>query len=488
VRAPPVVSAPVHSGDTEFTGAMGRNLATAPGATSCRRDTDRLARWPHCFVRPAGDDPAAFSPCPGVHIVVFHQHYTAPEGPHGARHYALLEHWRHRHEVTLLSAAYNAPSAHHWPRVPQGVRHVRIRAPYRNQMGQAARAVSFVRYAAGAVAQGLRIPRPDIIVGVSSPLFSAAAGAAVAAFREVPFVLDMKDIWPDFPVQMGAMPRPLARGLYALERALYRRSAHVVTLSPDMTDHVVAHDVSAAQVTTLYNGTDPRYVEASRAVDLDALRRRHGLVEKRVVLYAGSFGRANNLPLLLRLAEHLAGTDSVLVCIGEGYGQDALRTAAERLPSLRLLPPVAHTDVYAWFRLADLSLVAFLPLRVLGTTSPAKLFDSLACGTPVVIFNDGWMRTLVEQTGCGFFVGEPDPEACARHVAALLGDSERLVAAGARAADLYAADYAQMFDRDRHAARYEALFGDVAPISPATEPASSPAPRVPLLQTSHLGQ
>ncbi len=395
-----------------------------------------------------------------MHIAVVHQHYTSPDDPGAARHYALIEAWRQQHQVTLIAAeAFLERQARRFPRVPEGVRLLTLPVRYHNAMEPGSRAVAFAHFAAGAVARGLRMPRPDVVLGVSSPLSSAAAGALVAAARRVPFVFDVKDLWPDFPAQMGGLPRLSLRPLYALERALYRRAAHTITLTPDATAHVAAQGVPMERLSTLYNGTDAAFVDASRHADLAALRRAHDLGDQPVLLYAGTFGRANHPDLLVKIAEVLhARGRGILVCVGDGFARAQLMAAAQRLPSLRVVGPVARPEAYAWFRLAACSVVSFLPLPVLGTTSPAKLFDSLACGTPVVVVNPGWMQRLVERTGCGFFSDARDLEACAHDAAALLDHPERLEAAGTIAAALYRTDYHGLFDRLAHARRYEAIF------------------------------
>lgn len=396
-----------------------------------------------------------------MHIAVVFQHFSSPDQAASARHHALLGHWARRHRITLLTSPHgHASGSGRPPALPAGVDGLTIAAPYGNYMGPGRRALAFGRFATGAFATGLRLDRPDVILGVSTPLTAAAAAAAIGTLRGVPWVFDVKDLWPDFPVQMGAVPRTLRRPLYALERRLYRHAAHVVTLSPGMSEHVRrTAALTEDRVTTLYNGTDAALVDASAHADPVGLRRAHGLTGKRVVLYGGTFGRANNVPLLISVAERLgARGDAALVCVGHGHGDAALREAAGRLGGALVVPgAVARRDVFAWIRAADLALVSFVDIPVLGTTSPAKLFDALACGTPVVVMNDGWMRALVETENVGAYVPASAFDAPER-IAALLDAPEALAHEGRRAEALYRRDAFGMFDRERHAEVYEAVF------------------------------
>ena len=394
-----------------------------------------------------------------MHVAVVFQHYNTPDGDATARHYTLLAHLARRHRVTLVaSRAWAARRlTDRFPWVPDGVAFRAVDVPYANRMTTRERLGAFARFAVGAARAARRIDRPDLFVGVSTPLTAPAAAALAARHHRVPWVLEVKDLWPAFPMAMGAVPRPAVPVLRAFERALYRSAAHVVAYSPDMAAHV-ARTAPAHRVTTTYNGTDAAFVEASRTADLGALRTAHGLGGGPVVLYAGTFGRANNVPLLVRVAERLGAVPGArLVCVGDGYGRAALEAAARRLPALRVVPPQPRPAVFPWFRLADLSVISFNDLDVLGTNSPAKLFDSLACGTPVAVVNDGWMRRLVDDHGCGLFAPAADPEGVTDAIAHALADRPRLAAMAERAAALAAAR-PDLFDRIRHAADYEALF------------------------------
>src|SRR5690606_32453756 len=102
-----------------------------------------------------------------------------------------------------------------------------------------------------------RLKKPDVIWGVSTPLTAAWAAAKVARYHKVPFVFEVQDLWPEFPVQMGAVPfKPLQKQLYRLEKNLYLQAAHIIPLSPDMETYITDLGVPPAKITTLVNGTE----------------------------------------------------------------------------------------------------------------------------------------------------------------------------------------------------------------------------------------
>lgn len=397
-----------------------------------------------------------------MHIAVVLQHYGTPGCGTTARHYRLAEHWAQHHDVTLVTssawrAAWQDRTA---PEAPPGVRLVEVDVPYANAMTPGQRSLAFARFGLLALGHTLRVARPDVLLGVSTPLSVPAITALAARRHRIPWMLEVQDLWPMFPIQMGAVRQQVVqKSLVQLERRLYRHADHVVTLSPDMTEHVRAAGQPASRVTTSFNGTDVAEAAALSDAERPALRRALGLGDGPVVMYAGTFGRANNLPLLIRMAEYLQAhrPEATLVCLGDGYGRAYLDAAAERLPVLRIVGPRPRTEIFQWFRAADLSAVTFNDLPVLGTNSPAKLYDSLASGTPALVVNDGWMRTLVESEACGFYSSAAVPNAVAETVVRLLAAPDALARARQNAHALVARR-PEIFDRHLIAEQYLGLF------------------------------
>jgi glycosyltransferase involved in cell wall biosynthesis len=382
-----------------------------------------------------------------MHIAVFNQYHTSPDCPATSRHYTLLAEIAQHHQVTLLTTPAWRPQqlTHAWPWVPPGVELLEANIPYDNKMGPARRALAFAQYAAWAVRAGRRIGRPDVVWGISTPLTAAWAAARVAQHWRVPWVFEVQDLWPSFPIAMGAVPTALARQqLFALEKRLYERAAHIVPLSPDMSAYVAGLGIAPAKITTLLNGTDLDLAARPTPPAVAKLRQAQGLLGQRVVLYAGTFGRANDMPTVVAAAEALVAADATatFLFLGHGYYAPLVAAAAARWPGrIRLVGGQPRHAVFSWFALADVVVVSFLGLPVLDTNSPAKLYDALAVGTPVVVTNAGWTKQLVEQHGCGWYTPAGDAGTLATKLRALLADLPGLAAAGQRGQALAQADF-----------------------------------------------
>jgi glycosyltransferase involved in cell wall biosynthesis len=373
-----------------------------------------------------------------MHIAVFSQYHTSPDCPATSRHYTLLAELAKHHRITLLTtpAWRSQQLTREFAWVPPGVELREASIRYDNKMGPARRVLAFAQYAAWAVRAGRKIDRPDVVWGISTPLTAAWAAARVARYWRVPWVFEVQDLWPSFPVAMGAVPTALARQqLFALEKRLYESAAHIVPLSPDMSRYVTDLGIPAAKITTLLNGTDLDLAARATPAAVADLRHAQGLAGQKVVLYAGTFGRANDMPTVVAAAEALVAADPAVtwLFLGHGYYAPLVAAAAARWPGrIRLVGGQPRHAVFSWFALADVAVVSFLGLPVLDANSPAKLYDALAVGTPVVVTNSGWTKTLVEQHNCGWYTPAGDAQALAERLRVALAQPTELLEAGTR--------------------------------------------------------
>ncbi len=372
-------------------------------------------------------------------IAVFLQYYHTPDCPTAARPYALVERLAREHEVTVITTQSwrDKRLTHQFSWTPPGVRLVEFGVPYDNSMSTLPRLRAFSQYALRASAHGLRMSRPDLIIGSSPPLSVAIVAALVARLRGIPWIFEVQDLWPSFPIQMGAFSQPgLSDLLHKLEVRLYQSASHVVTVSPDMEAHVRAV-APHSSVTTLEYGSDHDLVSDITDEQRAALRRRFDLDRRFLILYAGTFGRANAIPTLLDSAKQLGDRSDLLFAFaGRGYYDAAVEQAAQQCDHIRSLPPLPYPEALRLFALADVSLVSFLDRPVLAANSPGKLYDSLATGTPVVVTNPGWTKRLVETHDCGWYVPPESPTQLTTCLRDVLDAPERLTTASQNARSL----------------------------------------------------
>lgn len=229
---------------------------------------------------------------------------------------------------------------------------------------------------------------PDVILGSSPHLFAALAASRLARRYGVPFVLEVRDLWPQSLIDLGnvSASHPLVLGLGLIERHLYRCAERIVTLLPAAADHIVAKGGEASKISWVPNGVDLTGSIAAAGVKLSAIDNTVPFT----VMYAGTHGLANALDSVLDAAAIVRDDLSppiVFRLVGDGPQKIRLmdRAKAMGLNNVVFEPPVPKEAVAATLASADAFVVTLrdTPLYRHGT-SLNKLFDYLASGRPVV--------------------------------------------------------------------------------------------------------
>jgi len=250
-------------------------------------------------------------------------------------------------------------------------------------------------------------------------------------------VFEVRDLWPEAPIQMGALSNPLARRVArTVERFVYARSARVIALSPGIRDGIEAAGAPRARIALVPN-----------AADLDLFEPRPWpRDEPFTVSYFGTMGEANDLSAALGAARLLP--DVRFVLMGDGKRRAELASGA---PDNVELPGAAASkrEVAELAGRSGVCLTLFKDVPVLATNSPNKLFDTFAAGRPAIVNMDGWMRRLVEDNEAGLYAPAGDAEALAAAIGRLRDDPALAERMGLNARALAERD----FDRDELAAR-----------------------------------
>ena len=397
--------------------------------------------------------------------ILFVSQYFPPEpGAPAARVSELTRAWaRAGHEVTVLTGMPNHPTGV----VPQeyrrraliredfhGVHVVRTWIYAAANRGRLRRSFSYASFSLSAALWGqLHVPRPDVLVATSPQLLCGAAGRLIAGMRRVPFVFEVRDLWPESIVAVGALAsgHPVVRGLTVVEEHLYRAARAIVVVTDGFREKLAARGVDPAKILVLKNGVDlSRFVPAERNT---ALRDRLGFGDRFVAAYVGTHGLAHALDTVLDAAKRLRSRDDLrFLFVGDGAERARLEERARReglgnVTFLGALPRDAMTEVYAT---SDVCLVPLRKTALFMTVLPSKIFEILAMERPIVISVDGEARALVEASGGGTFAPPEDAEALVRSIEELAADPRRRAEMGQRGR----AFVTREFDREVLAARY----------------------------------
>ena len=391
-----------------------------------------------------------------MNVLYLHQHFATRAGSGGTRSWEFSRRLIERgHTVTMVAQVRRGGGIDQPGRYDvDGVRLILLGGYYTNHLPAWRRAWQFVRIMVRASLIRDLPHRPDVVVASSTPLTIGVPGWIIARRFRVPFVFEVRDLWPEAPIQLGVLrSRTLQHIARRLERFLYRRADVIIPLSPGMEDGVLEAGGDARGIVTIPNASD---IDLFAPEHRDrALLAQWGIEDRFVAVHAGMMGAANGLDYVLAGARelHERGDERIaILVIGEGGTRVRLieQARAWGLTNIHFPGSIAKQELGAVVSSCDAALVSFADFPVLATNSPNKLFDALAAGLPCIVNSDGWTRPLVQDHDAGAYVDVREPAQLADALEQLAGEPARCARQGANARRLAT----EVFARDRLAGRF----------------------------------
>lgn len=381
--------------------------------------------------------------------ILYVSQYFPPEmGAPAARAAELSRHWAQMgHEVTILTAFPNHPTGvvpdewrsrlHrlHYKETVDGVHVVRTWLwPLPNRKAHE-RIRNYVSFFVSAAVSGLAVTRPDVVIATSPQLLCALSGWWLAFWKRVPFVFEVRDLWPESLAAVGAGSEGtlLHRILGAIAGFLYRHANRIVVVTSAFKDHLIRYwDVPGEKISIVENGVETDlFLPHSSAKNV---RRQLGLEGRFLICYIGTMGNAHGLDTLIAAAEdlHISMPNAMFLLIGEGAEKQRIAelAAARGLANLQFLNQQPREHIPAYISTADLCLVMLKKTELFKTVVPTKLLEYMSCERPVIVAVDGQARQIVEEADSGVFVEPENYSALAKAIVDLAQDRERRLQMG----------------------------------------------------------
>ncbi len=363
-------------------------------------------------------------------ILYLSQYFPPEMGAPAARVHELSREWvRLGHEVTVLTGFPNHPTGV----IPLGYRGelVRreivdgikvVRAPTyaAANKGLGKRILNYLASGGSAAALGpFLTSRPDVLIATSPQFLTAVAGLWLSRMKNVPFIFEVRDLWPRSIVAVGAMSAtsPIVRGLEMLERILYQRADHIVVVTESFVDEISALGIDRSKMTVITNGVD---LDLFTPRPRDDARRALGLPGGFLATYVGTHGMAHGIGTVLDAAKLPRSKGMTFLLVGEGAEKATLkeRAAREGIRNVVFWDQQTRDRVSQIIAASDVCLVLLRDKPLFRAVIPSKIFEFMGCGRAIVTTVDGETRTIVERAKAGVF---SPPEDAARLVSTLSG-------------------------------------------------------------------
>jgi glycosyltransferase involved in cell wall biosynthesis len=397
-----------------------------------------------------------------MHVLLIHQAFAALDEPGGTRHHEFAQYLASQgDQVTIIASPIsyltgkNESENSSFPvNTTAGditlVRAYTYPALHRSFVH---RMFSFISFMVSSLIIGLGIKNVDLVWGTSPPIFQSVTAWVLSRIKRVPFLLEVRDLWPAFAIAVGILQQPLLiRASLWLERFLYRQADLVVVNSPGFIEHIQAR--GSSRVELVANGSDASMFEPDARGE--TFRKNNRLGDKFVALYAGAHGMSNDLGVVLEAAHLLrARNDISLVLLGDGKDKSDLINQAQEmaLPNVKFIPPVPKNEMASALAAADACVAILKPIPLYATVYPNKVFDYMAAGRPVILAIAGVIQEVVETAQAGIVVPPGDPTKLASAISTLADQPQLGIEMGKRGHSFIK----KHFDRKTQAEKFSQL-------------------------------
>lgn len=377
-----------------------------------------------------------------MHILFITDNFPPEVNAPASRTYEHCSEWvKAGHRVTVITGAPNFPRGEIFAgyrnkiwqtELMSGIRVIRVWTYITANEGVIKRALDYVSFMLSSCVAALLVRRVELVVGTSPQFFTVCAACVIGTLKRVPWVFELRDMWPDSIKAVGALKKSYAlKVLEKIELFLYRNANLIVALTHAFKASLVDRGISSGKIHVVTNGVDTeRFYPREKDVEL---QNQLGLRGKFVVGYIGTHGLAHNLDTVLNGAKLLdrlpGGSRFRIILLGDGAMKSSLQRRAriEGIENVVFLDAVSKEQVARYWALLDASIIHLKNEPLFETVIPSKLFECMGMGIPVLHGVKGESAHIVDREGVGIVFEPENPEDFV-HSLRRLADNPRLIA------------------------------------------------------------
>jgi glycosyltransferase involved in cell wall biosynthesis len=393
-------------------------------------------------------------------ILYISQYFPPEMGAPSARALELSRHWANAgHEVSVLTGFPNHPTGV----VPESYRR-RFRRGFSRELVDGVqvfrtwllpvpnrksyeRMLNYTSFCLSAALSGLFLSRPNVVIATSPQLLVALSGWWIARCKRVPFVFEVRDLWPESlaAVGMGSENSWLHRALGKIAGFLYRQADLIVVVTPAFKTHLVKHwNVPGEKISVVENGVETQLFAPKAGADL---RAQLSLDGKFVASYIGTLGMAHGLETIVSAAVQVKSTNPEIAFLIVGEGADKERIVAlatrHKLTNLKFIPQQPRETIPAYIAASDACLVLLKKTDLFKTVIPTKMLEFMSCARPVILGVDGQARSILEEARAGIVMEPENSEALVEAILGLAADREGALELGRNGRDYIVKKYSR---------------------------------------------
>lgn len=399
--------------------------------------------------------------------ILFLSHYFPPEvNAPATRTYEHCKQWvKDGHEVTVISCVPHHPMGKAYPgysnklvhvEYKDGIKAIKILTYITANEGFAKRTFNYVFYMLMAILVAPFLSKADVVISTSPQFFNGLAGYFVSRMKRAKWVLEIRDLWPESIVAVGAIKNEkIIKALEAVESFIYRKADHIVPVTNAFRKHILERGGRDDRITVIRNGVDLGFF-AEQPVD-EAFAESIGVKGKFVAAYVGTHGMAHGLDVILEAAEKLRERDDIVfLTAGDGAERARLEQEATRrgLKNVIMLGQLPKEKMPALWSITSVSLVLLKKLDLFLTVIPSKIFETMAMKKPIILGVRGESQEIIDAAGSGVCIEPENADELAQAIVKMADSPDYCRQLGEAGKVCVAAE----FDRTVLAKRFESVF------------------------------
>ncbi len=352
-----------------------------------------------------------------MHILFLTDNFPPEVNAPASRTFEHCREWvKAGHKVTVITCAPNFPKGQVYEgyrnklwqtETMAGIQVIRIWTYITANEGFLKRILDYVSYMIAAIFASPFVKKPDIVVATSPLLFTAMAGYVVSVLKRIPFIFELRDLWPESIKAVGALKKDslIIRFFEKIEMFLYRKASRIISVTHSFKQNLIKRGIEDNKIDVITNGVDLERFKPQEKKDPDLLKQ-YSLQNKFVAGYIGTHGMAHALETLLETAKKLKNqniNDVRIILLGYGANKQALVNQAQNmeLDNVIFIDSVSKEEVHRYWSLLDLSIIHLKKTPLFETVIPSKLFEGMGMGIPVLHGVAGESADIVNREGCG---------------------------------------------------------------------------------------
>jgi len=248
--------------------------------------------------------------------------------------------------------------------------------------------------------------RIDLAFATSTPLTVGIIALWLKWTKKMPYIFEVRDLWPEAPIQLKIIKSKLLIAVAKkLEKTIYKHAKSIIALSPGIKVGIL-NSYQNAHVHTVPNMSDIDFFNDRKMVS----NKSNGMV----IGYFGAFGMANNMSFVLEIASECRKKKLAILfkIVGEGSQKQDFECRVKKmnLSNIKIYTHKNRHEIKNLMKEVDACITTFANIPVLETNSPNKFFDGLAAGKICIVNTKGWLKDLVEEYNCGFYIDPTIPQ------------------------------------------------------------------------------